>query len=350
MTRPIAFLLLAAALGACGEPPPQVPTVLLARPSDTLATRYSVVSDAHWLGGRRWAVMAPDDAAVAIAAFDSARITPLAAPRGAAFQNPHALFGTGEPLFASDWGLRRITSWSADGRLLDTIPLPDALLGAMPEARDAVGRLYADVFPPPGRNGQGNRDSAVVLRARPGSPLADTVARLSPLDLAEVTGDAGRRLERRVFSGTDQWGVLADGTVWVARVNPNQVVWIDPRGEQVTGPRLPDRVLEVTRTDRQIFVEQFPPELRNAAQQLPYAPIKPPFEAAFTGGEELVWLEKSRALSDTVRRYQVIDRRGRLLREVHLPGPGRILATSPTEALVVERGDSGIRVMVVGLQ
>ena len=48
-------------------------------------------------------------------------------------------------------------------------------------------------LPPPGRDGSGNRDSAAVLLASPGFERLDTVARLSPLDLAEVVGDAGRR-------------------------------------------------------------------------------------------------------------------------------------------------------------
>ena len=127
-------------------------------------------------------------------------------------------------------------------------------------------------------------------------------------------GDAGRRFERRVFSGTDQWGVLPDGSLWVARVYHNRVDWRARSGTWTAGEPLPDRVLEVTRYDRELFLRKFPPELRSTAERLPFAPVKPPFEAGFTGPAGDVWLEKSRAPADSTRRYHVVDRQGRLLR------------------------------------
>ena len=82
----------------------------------------------------------------------------------------------------------------------------------------------------------------------------------------------------------------------------------------------------MTRFDRELFFRKFPPELRATAEQLPFAPVKPPFEAGFTDPAGDIWLEKSRAPADSSRRYHVIDRQGRLLREIRVPGPGRILA------------------------
>jgi hypothetical protein len=173
----------------------------------------------------------------------------------------------------------------------------------------------------------------------------DTVARLAPLDIAEVVGDAGRRFERRVFSGMDQWGVLPDGSLWLARVYDNRVEWRDPAGRWTRGQPLPDRVLEVTRYDRELFVRRFPPELRSTAEQLPFAPVKPPFEAGFTSPAGDVWLEKSRAPADSSRRYQVVDRRGRLREEVRVPGPGRIVGLSASVALVAEPSRDGVRLL-----
>jgi hypothetical protein len=167
------------------------------------------------------------------------------------------------------------------------------------------------------------------------------------LDVAEVESDAGRRFERRVFSGTDQWGALPDGSVWVARVYHNRVDWRDPAGHWKSGEPLPDRVLEVTRADREMFVRTFPPELRSSAEQLPFSPVKPPFLSGFTSADGLVWLEKSRAVFDSTGSWHVVDREGHLVREIRLPGFSRILAAGPGAALAVESDSGRVRALQV---
>jgi hypothetical protein len=232
-----------------------------------------------------------------------------------------------------------------DGRLVRALPAPASTRGAHPEVRDDAGRWYLQLKPPAGVNGVGNRDSTAVVAALPGQERVDTVAWLAPLDLAEVTGDAGRRFEPRALSGIDRWGVLPDGWVWVARVFQNRVVWRGPDGHWVEGDRLPDRVLEVTQYDRELFYRRFPPELRATAERLPFAAVKPPFEAALTSPAGTVWLEKSRAPADSSRRYHEVDRGGRLVREIRVPGTGRIVAVAPAGALVAERVTDGIRLI-----
>jgi hypothetical protein len=182
-----------------------------------------------------------------------------------------------------------------------------------------------------------------------GFARADTIARLAPLDIAEVVGDAGRRFERRVFGGVDRWGVLPDGSLWVARVYNNRVDWRSPDGSWTRGDALPDRVLEVTRYDRELFLRKFPPELRGTAQELPFAAIKPPFEAALTSAGGEVWLEKSRAPADSARVYHVVDRRGRLTREVRVRGQARVLAVGPTAVLLAESTPDGTRLKTIAL-
>ena len=152
-----------------------------------------------------------------------------------------------------------------------------------------------------------------------------------------MAGDAGRRFEPRALSGTDHWGVLPDGSLWVARVYENRVDWRGPDGTWVEGDPLPDRVLEVTQYDRELFYRKFPPELRATAEQLPFAAVKPPFEAGFTSPAGTVWLEKSRAPADSSRRYHEVDRAGHLVREIRVPGTGRIVAVGAEQALVAER-------------
>jgi hypothetical protein len=347
LTRPLAILSLG--LVACGAPKPDAPVIELAPAGDTLATPYSEVTGAAWLGGSRWAVLAPADETVAIADFGTRTLTPLGSRSSKALRNPSNIFTSGDTLYVGDWGLRRLTAWSPTGRLIRSIPAPNTLRGALPRARDRSGYFYFDLFPPAGPDGSGNRDSAAVVRVDTSFVRADTLARLAPLDIAEVEGDAGRRFERRVFSGVDRWGVLPDGSLWLARVYDNRVDWRGPDGRWTRGQSLPDRVLEVTRYDRELFFRKFPPELRRTAQDLPFAAIKPPFEEGITDPHGDVWLEKSRAPADSSRRYHVVDRQGRLNREIRIRGHGRILAAGATSVLVAEPTREGIRLIRVSL-
>ncbi|MGH7527011.1 MAG: hypothetical protein ACREMX_09940 [Gemmatimonadales bacterium] len=71
--------------------------------------------------------------------------------------------------------------------------------------------------------------------------------------------------------------------------------------------------------------------------------MKPPFEAGHTTPSGQVWLEKSRAPADSARRYHVVDRRGRLVREIRVRGRGRIVAVADDAALVADRVTDGTR-------
>jgi hypothetical protein len=317
--------------------------------SDTVRSSYGEISEGVWLGGNRWAVLAVPDEAVAIVDFGRGSARAIGAGNPRVVRNPSNIFVAADTLYIGDWGLRRLTLWGPAGRLARAIPAPEVVRGTLPRARDGAGRFYLDVYPQPGPDGSGNRDSASVLRTNMELTRVDTLARLAPADVAEVVGDAGRRFERRVFSGLDRWGVLRDGSLWVARVYDNRVDWRSPDGTWVRGEALPDRVLEVTRYDRELFLRRFPPELRRTAEELPFAAIKPPFEAGLTSTSNQVWLEKSRAPADSTRRYHVVDRRGRLIREVRLRGRGRVIALGQGTALVAEPGPGGTQFMTTTL-
>jgi hypothetical protein len=341
------FFLLAALLAGCGASQAKAPVVELTASGDTVLAPYAEITEASWLGGSRWAVISPAEEAVAI--VDPARHTaaPLGGRSAKDLRNPSNIFVAQDTLFVGDWGLRRLTLWAPPGHLARGIPAPAITRGTLPRSRDAAARYYFDLYPPPGPDGSGNRDSAAVVRANPELTRIDTIARLAPLDIAEVIGDAGRRFERRVFSGVDRWGVLPDGSLWVARVYDNRVDWRSPEGKWSKGTALPDRVLEVTRYDRELFLRKFPAELRRTAQDLPFAALKPPFEAGVSDPAGQVWLEKSRAPADSSRRYHVVDRAGRLVREVRIRGSGRILALAEHTVLVAEPTAAGTRLIAL---
>ena len=157
----------------CGEKAPPPPVVTLAPPPDTVSTTLSEVTSGAWLGGtagRSW--RRPTSGGGRRLrhqrSVDAARRRPAAR----SLRNPSTLFRAGDTLYVGDWGLRRTSRWTLDGRFAGATPTTDAVRGVLPRARDGAGRYYLELRPRPGADGQGNRDSAAVVRAparvRPG--------------------------------------------------------------------------------------------------------------------------------------------------------------------------------------
>lgn len=324
--------LLAAAvlLAACGKPKPEAPPVILSAGADTLHVAIEQDAEGVWLGDQRFAVLSPPDNSVVLLDFAAGSAKLLKA--GDRIQHPIKIFALPDTLFVSDWGRQKVTVWTAAGDFVREMPLLAG--GALPAAIDTRDRLYAALAPDPGPDGSGNRDSAAVVRAGVSGASLDTVARLTPMDLAKVVTDQGTRFDRRVFSGEDAWGALPDGSVWVARHYHNRVDWRDTTGRWRLGRQLTDRILEVTPVDRERFIATFPPELRRTAEMLQFAAIKPPFVHAFSSADGHVWLEKSRHVADTMQMYQEVDRNGVMTRTIEVHGWSRLLAASPEQLLL----------------
>jgi hypothetical protein len=342
-------LLVTTGLVACGgegrsRRAEQVPAEPLPLATDTLITPYGEVPEGAWLGGRRWLVVAGDFDAAVIADFTTRSVAPLGGSPNAELAKPYAAFVVQDTVFLADWGKSRLSIWTPDGTMLGAIPAPGATRGILPRARDAAGQLYFEVPPLPGPDGSGNRDSISIVRADPGLTRFDTVAKLAPLDVAEMQLPGGRRYERLLLSGKDEWGVRPDGRLWIARVNANRVNTIVERKE-TRGEALPDPVLEVKRSDRDAFIQSFPEEVRSTVDNLLFAPFKPPFERGFAAPDGLVWLRKTRAAGDSIRRYHVVDTSGMLARVLTTVGNGVLIAASRETVLLAEQFREGVRLM-----
>ncbi|MBK7351682.1 MAG: hypothetical protein IPI92_17660 [Gemmatimonadetes bacterium] len=204
---------------------------------------------------------------------------PLPAPRPAELDQPFHLFRSGDTIFVADWQRRRLTGWSLRGAPAGVLPAVDRFRGALPRARDAAGRWYFELRPPPGPDGSGNRDSAAIARTDLAGPRT-TPWRGWPRSTGRGAEQGRRRLERRLLSGQDRWGIRPDGTLWVARVAENRGGMRADSGAVELGHQLPDRVLPVTENDRELFLNRFDAGLRPTVAQIPFAAIKAPFEGA----------------------------------------------------------------------
>lgn len=339
----------AVVLAACGptgiqEEPPEE---MVAAPTDTVLTPFAQVPVAVAMDRDRWLVVAADWDAAVVADFATGRYTPLGAGPGVDYQRPVDVFAAGDSLYLADWGMRRLTAWTRDGELAGVVAIPEGVGGLFPKARDGQGRFYFELPLNGGADGAGLRDSIPVLRATPGSGAIDTVLKLAPPDVLEVTRENRTRFERAIFGGQDRWGVLPSGEIWVARLVRNRVTWIRVDGTRQTGRGLPDPVWEVTDYDRESFLAQFPPDLRSTASGLPFALVKPPFERAFTGPDGKIWLEKSKQGLDSLRRVQVVDSVGALSRILVVPTRGNIIAVGDSVLLIAEQWREGVRLLRV---
>ena len=184
----------------------------------------------------------------------------------------------------------------------------------------------------------------------PISPKPDTVIRLAPLDVAEVISEGRRRFERRLLSGQDRWGVLPDGSLWVARVQQNRVDWVGndqavSPGPGVAGPGISGDASPIVSSFCAAFLRSFAP-LRS---RFPSPLSSHPSKLLSPRRPAQVWLVKSRAVGDSLRSNQVVGRDGHLIREVRHHGHGRVLAASQSAVLLTEPFEGGIRLYQMAL-
>jgi hypothetical protein len=331
---------------ACSKGPAAPPEQALALPSDTLEAEWSELPLAAPAAGGNWVVVSPEWNAAVIADFQAKTLTPLGGVKQTAYANPFMVSAFADTILLADWGKRRTTVWSPDGRLIDSIPLVLPMRGAYPRARDAAGQLYFQVDPVAGRDGSGNQDSIALVRAPRSLARFDTIAHLAPREMAAVTRENSTRFEQRIFSGADLWGVWPEGTLWIARRFRNQLITVSPRGEVHKGPELPDPVYEVTQADRDRYLQAYPVEVRPKETDLAWAVVFPPFTATFATRDG-IWLEKTKQVLDSLRRIQVLDREGVLRRVLVLHGQARLIAVGADKLLLGEQFAKGVRLMEV---
>ena len=243
--------LLALALAACGPAPATRPCSLVPG-SDSVVAPFAEATDAAWLGGDRWAVLLPGGPEADIVDFASRTRVPLGSK--ATLENPFSVFRATDTLFVAEPFKRRLTLWTLGGTFVRNEPASDLVRGALPRARDGAGHFYTELRPSAGPDG-------AAIATRP-SWLSSTAPRSIPWGSSPRSTRQGGEPDRGTLRASgvqwcDRWGVYPDGTVWLARVYHNRVDFRLPNGKTEKGQPLPDRVLEVTRADRELFVRKF---------------------------------------------------------------------------------------------
>jgi hypothetical protein len=235
----------------------------------------------------------------------------------------------GDTVALVDFSALRTTLWSEAGLPLGLLPLKPVAGNAPVLLYDTVGRAYKIDYQAILGGGEPGRalrpDSIPVLRMTVSTGTVDTIGLLASPEYGDAVFGEQVQQAAKVFAPNDFFGVLPDGTAWIARARENRVDWRSPEGNWTPGRshdyvRLPvtqadkDRVLAQVRAQGKQF--GMPQDLRIV---YPFAETKPPFDFALGRPSGEVWLQRPRRDEGASLIYDVFDRKGVWRREVAFP-------------------------------
>jgi hypothetical protein len=251
----------------------------------------------------------------------------------------------GDTVALVDFSALRTTLWNEAGRPLSVLPVKPVAGTAPVLMYDTLGRGYKVDYQAVLGGGEPGRslrpDSIPVLRiALPGGAV-DTVALLASPEYGDATFGEQVQQAAKVFAPQDFFGVLPDGTAWVARGRENRVDWRAPNGTWTRGKSHPYAKTPVTQADKDRVLAQvreqgkqfgMPQDLRVI---YPFADTKPAFDLALGRPTGEVWLQRPRKQDDLGLVYDVFDRKGIWQREVAFPKDASLIGFGSEGALYV---------------
>ena len=235
----------------------------------------------------------------------------------------------GDTVALVDFSAQRTTLWSEKGEALGVLGITPAVGTAPVLVYDTVGHGYKiDYQAVLGAGEPGSivrPDSLAVLRIELATGKVDTVARLTAPVFGQARFGDQTQEAAQVFAPNDFFGVLPDGTAWVARGRENRVDWRTPDGRWARGARRDFKALPVTQADKDRVLAQVREQGKQYGMpqsltiEYPFAATKPPFDYALGRPNGEVWLQRPRAQEDEPVTYDVYDRKGSWQREIPFP-------------------------------
>jgi hypothetical protein len=268
----------------------------------------------------------------------------------------------GDTVALVDFSALRTTLWNEAGRPLGVLPVKPVGGAAPVLMYDTLGRGYKVDYQAVLGGGEPGRslrpDSIPVLRIALAGGTVDTVALLASPEYGDATFGEQVQQAAKVFAPQDFFGVLPDGTAWVARGRENRVDWRSPNGSWTRGTSHPYAKIPVTQADKDRVLTQvrehgkqfgMPQDLRVV---YPFADTKPPFELALGRPTGEVWLQRPRKQDDAGLVYDVFDRKGTWQREVAFPQDASLVGFGSAGAVYasVKNGDGSRTVAKYKLQ
>jgi hypothetical protein len=249
----------------------------------------------------------------------------------------------GDTVALVDFSGLRTTLWSEAGKSLGVLPIAQVAGGAPVLVYDTLGYGYKIDYQAiiggaePGRFVR--PDSVPVLRIALKSGKVDTVANLASPEYGDAVFGEQTQQAAKVFAPNDFFGVLPDGSAWLARGHQNRVDWRSTDGRWARGAARDYAKLPVTQADRDRVLAQvrehgkqfgMPQEL---TIKYPFADTKPPFDFALGRPNGEVWLQRPRPNEDAPLTYDVFSRKGTWQRAVEFPKGASLAGFGPGGAV-----------------
>lgn len=264
------------------------------------------------------------------------------------YRFPGQLYAKGGQVSIFDFGPRRLTTWNADGSLAGSIAI--ATMPGFTIAFDTLGYMYAEQPTMEGFVVQGQeldstkaKDSTYLYRLRPNQPARDTVARLYEVGNEVIRVGNGIARMRRLYESADLWGVLPDGTLWIARGRQNRVDRRSPDGRWTTGTPRPFAPIPTTEADRQKLppFRGFPGD--SVERELPKE--KGPYIDAVAAPDGEVWTRLNQPAGFTRELYAVHPVSGPPERTVSMPKDYRVRAITEQFVYATHEDEDGFHVL-----
>jgi hypothetical protein len=255
----------AAALCLAGRATAQTPkSVPLGRPDATFAEPLSSPTGFRALDADRVLVSDNLEGTVALWDFRAGTATPIGRQGGGPgeYGMPGPLFaGGGDTTYMLDMGNRRLLVITPAGGIAGaTIALDHpSQIPVFPRAVDRQGRVYFDLagIQMAQLNAVATSGRAPLLRWDLKAGRTDTVAYVAfppaePVGPGEVRMSLGGRLP---FEARDQWSVLPDGRVGIARATPYRAEWQGAAAPAV-GPTVEYQPVKVGTAEKNAWADQ----------------------------------------------------------------------------------------------
>lgn len=249
----------------------------------------------------------------------------------------------GDTVALVDFSAIRTTLWSEAGKALGVLPIAPVAGQAPVLVYDTVGNGYKVDYQAiiggaePGRFVR--PDSVPVLRIALRSGRVDTVANLASPEYGDAMFGEQAQQAAKVFAPNDFFGVLPNGTAWLARGHENRVDWREPGSDWTSGTSHDYAKLPVTQADRDRVLAQVREHGKQFGMpqdlpiQYPFADTKPPFDFALGRPNGEVWLQRPRASDDAPYVYDVFNRKGAWQREIPFPAGTTLAGFGPKGAV-----------------
>ena len=321
-----------------GQPQQLRPTTLPAA-SANLSETFTALTSVRELSDGRVLLSDPRERRLVVADFAHQRVDHLAR-RG---QGPGE-FSNAVPFHA----LSADSSVVADGiakrwllfhgtRIVATRTANDAEVRhvTFPYGFDYRGFVLTTHSPPTDATGRqlNVADSIYLVRVARSTGHSDTIARLRPPP-SEVNRLPGG------LAVYEQAVLAPDGWVAVVRLDPYRIDWRSPDGQWLHGAPIPVPLERMDAAERQFYEGEPRPGPQRVTVRWPE--YLPPFTigwppiATFDGK---VVIRRAKSVHTSGTRYDVVDHRGRLVKQLLLPHNERILGFGQESVYIVVRDD-----------